>query len=222
MKPALLLLFANSFLHAQAGHWDGVLQPPTGEIPIQVDIDTDATGQFHGSITTPDIKGFPLSNIGSKGEEVFFQVRGTPGNRAFSGVLSSDGKRLNGEFRQGPFSLPFVLTRTGNARVTIVPKLTSVSKEMEGTWTAIANVSGQSVQLVLNLASQPDGSANGTIQTSADDLEIPISDFKQTESNVALELMAIGGTINAAVRGAELKGTFTQGTTTFPVSFQRK
>ncbi len=221
MRLLFPLLFGLT-LYAQTGHWQGVIQLPAGEIPIQVDIERLPAGTFQGSLSTPELTGFPLSDFAMKGRDVYFQVKGTPGNRAFLGGLSTDNKTMSGEFKQGQFSLRFLLNRTGDAHVSPAAKLSSIPKDLEGSWNGTAEVSGQTMQLVLSLTNAADGSAQGTLHTLADDLEIPISSLKQTASSVALELKAVGGTITASLNGPELSGTFTQGATTFPVTFRRK
>jgi hypothetical protein len=224
MKPIFFLVFTLTAIHAQTGHWTGVIQLPAGEIAIQVDLATDPSGKLYGSFSSPaqQLVGFPLSDLGVQGRDVYFQIKGTPGNRSFVGGLSPDNQSMAGEFKQGQFSLHFLLSRSGDPHVTPAPKLSPVPKELEGTWTGSAEVSGQPAQLVLNLANQADGSASGTIHTLSDDLEIPISALKQTPSGIAFELQAIGGAINAKLVGSELSGTYTQGSTTFPVTFRRK
>jgi hypothetical protein len=224
MKPLLPLLFSLTALYAQTGHWEGVIQLPAGEIPIQVDLDRNSAGEFRGSFSNSSehLQGFPLADIGMKGREVYFQIKGTPGNRAFIGTLAPDSKTMTGEFKQSQFTLRFVLSRAGEAHVAPIAKLATVPKELEGIWNGSADVSGQSMQLVLNLANQTDGSASGTIHTLADDLEIPVSELKQTASDITLELKAIGGTITASLNGAQLAGTYTQGATSFPVMFRKK
>src|SRR6266536_3404561 len=92
-----------------SGHWEGAIQNPDKEIAIQVDLAKNEKGEWTGTIDIPpqNLKSFPLSNIAVKGNAVTFVMKGPPGDPAFDGTLSADGKSMSGNFTQGGGSVPF-------------------------------------------------------------------------------------------------------------------
>ncbi len=122
------LLAAVSFAAAQpaadpsdslAGHWEGAVQTPESPISVEIDLAKNSQGHFIGTLGNPsqNLKGLALSDIAVDGKSVHFQVKGTPGERAFKGTLSADGSSMSGEYTQAGYLMPFNLTRTGDARI---------------------------------------------------------------------------------------------------------
>jgi hypothetical protein len=133
----------------------------------------------------------------------------------FRGIMSEDGKSIAGNFasRDGQYSLPFTVTRMGDAKITPTPKSAPIGKALEGTWTGTLEANGKTERLVLRMANQPGGFATGTIvDLDGSGVEIPIG-MSQKGSNVTIELPSVGasyaGVLNAA--GTEITGTWTQG-----------
>ena len=96
------------------GHWAGEIQIP-GK-PLKVDIDFSADKTLTGDISIPAqrAKDLPLSNIVFKEGSITFAIAGIPGNPTFSGAVSGDGERIEGQFSQGGGSFPFYLERTAS------------------------------------------------------------------------------------------------------------
>jgi hypothetical protein len=133
----------------------------------------------------------------------------------FRGIMSEDGKSIAGNFasRDGQYSLPFTVTRTGDAKITPAPKSAPIGKALGGTWNGTLEANGKTERLVLRMANQPGGFATGTIvDLDGSGVEIPIG-MSQKGSNVTIELPSVGasyaGVLNAA--GTEITGTWTQG-----------
>ena len=96
-----------------AGHWDGAIVVPGGELGINVDLMVDA-GTWSGDISIPmqQTQDFALSQVSVTGNEVSFLMAGVPGDPTFKGSMSEDGKTISGTFTQGGQSMTFRLTRT--------------------------------------------------------------------------------------------------------------
>jgi hypothetical protein len=78
------------------------------------------------------------------------------------------------------------------------------------------------MRLVLNMSNQPDGTARGTIVSpDGSGVEVAIA-ITQKASNVTIDVVSVGasfaGVLNAA--GTELAGTWTQGTSSLPLTFR--
>jgi hypothetical protein len=95
-----------------AGHWDGAIVVPGGELGINVDLMVDA-GTWSGDISIPlqQTQDFVLSEVSVTGNEVSFLMAGVPGDPIFKGTMSEDGETISGTFTQGGQAMTFRLTR---------------------------------------------------------------------------------------------------------------
>jgi hypothetical protein len=225
----LALAVSSSLTFAQsttgpAGHWEGAIQVPGQELKIQIDL--AKTGEkWEGAISIPaqNLKGFPLSDISVQDDTVRFAIKGAPGDPAFKGVLSKDAPTLSGDFNQGGGTLPFTLTRTGEAKFEPPPpKSTPITKELEGSWSGALDVEGTVLRLTLKLANNADGVATGTlVSVDQGGGEIPIPSVIQTGTHLTLNVRLISGTYEGDLKDGQLTGTWTQGPRTLPLTFKR-
>ena len=229
---AILVLWSAASLWARqgadpSGHWEGAIKTPEMSIAIVVDLTRTASNELAGTISVPpqNLKGFPLVIETTEGRSLSFRFRGAPGSRQFQGTLSEDGASIAGNFTQGGYTMPFVLSRKGAAMIEAPVKSAAVGKELEGPWSATLDgaSNGDPRRIVLTLSNQPDGTSTGTVFNSPEDLEIPIASITQKDSTVTLDLKAVGGSYSGTVNadGSELKGTYIQGTTVLPLTFRR-
>lgn len=242
MRPVTRLLLAASLLLVPApsllaqtavdpsGHWTGAIHVPAfdnnqaREVNIEVDLARNAKGVLAGTYGQPagGVKGLPLSAVAVDGNSITFELKVSDGG-LFRGTLS-DATTMSGAFTtsQGGYSIPFSLTRTGDARIAPAPKSAPIGKELEGTWNGTLEVGGKQERLVLKMANQPDGTATGTIlDIDGSRVEIPIA-MTQNASNVTIDVASVGGSYVAVLNGGtELVGTWTQGPATLPLTFKR-
>lgn len=206
-----------------SGHWEGAIDVP-GQ-PLAMEVDLAPTGDtWEGTLNIPGqgLKGFPLSGVTVQGETVAFAMKGVPGDPQFSATLSKDGKTLSGELKQGGGSVPFSLTRTGDARIERPPASTPVTKEIEGSWEATLDADGTRFRLVVKLANQAGGAASGTlISVDQGGTEIPIGTVVQSGSHLRLVVPAVIGNYEGDLKDGQLTGTWTQGPRSWPLVFTR-
>jgi hypothetical protein len=229
LVASLLLLPAPPLLAQTAvdpsGHWEGAIQAqPNMVVNVEIDLAKNGKGELAGTFGQPDqrVKGLPISLVAVAGRSVRFVVKGGPDAATFVATLSADGKSMSGEAAQGGSSIPFSLTRTGDARFAPAPKNAAIGKELEGTWNGTLEVDGRQERLVLKMANQPDGTATGTIlDIDGSGVEIPIAMTQQT-SNVIIDVASVGGSYIAVLNaGTELVGTWKQGPIALPLTFRR-
>jgi hypothetical protein len=207
-----------------AGHWEGMISPPGQELRIQVDLTKDDKQGWTGTINIPEqnLNGFPLSDVNVKADAAGFAMRGIPGDPVFKGKLGQDGRSIAGEFTQGGNSMPFKLSRTGEARLA---KSTGVGKEFEGDWEGTLDANGTKLRLIVKLANQPGGAATGTMTTvDQGGAEIPITTITQKGTNLRLELPKIGGNYTGDINkeGTQITGEWTQGPGKLPLTLKRR
>jgi hypothetical protein len=138
----VLVLSLAAGLHAQnapdpSGHWEGTIQTPEMAIAIEVDLANNSSG-LAGTISVPpqNLKGLPLVIETAEGRSLTFRFNGAPGSRLFRGTLSEDGQSITGQFVQSGFTMPFGLTRRGEARIEAPIRSAPIGKELEGPWSA--------------------------------------------------------------------------------------
>jgi hypothetical protein len=207
---------------APAGHWEGAIQIPGQELKIQVDL-VKKSEKWDGTITIPaqNLKGFPLSTVSTTGDSVTFAMKGVPGEPTFKGTLSKDSKTLSGDFSQGGGTVPFVLTRTGEAKIDPLPKSTPITKDVEGSWEGALDVDGKVLRLGLKLSNQDSGATGTMISIDQGGVEIPIGAVIQNGMQLQLLLPGIAGRFEGEVKDAQLIGKWTQGPRTWPLEFKR-
>jgi hypothetical protein len=208
-----------------SGHWEGAVQGPNVEMPIEVDLVKNGNGQFAGTFGQPKqgVKGLPLASVSVNARSVRFLVKGGEAPSMFDGVLSADGASIAGDVTIADYTLTFTVKRTGEARLTPAPRNARISKELEGTWNGALELGDRRMRLTVKMANQADGTATGTI-VSADGsgVEIPIG-IVENAANVTIDVVSVGASF-AGVRNAEsteLVGTWTQGSSTLPLTLHR-
>ena len=209
-----------------SGHWEGTIQVPDMPVQVEIDLTRNTKGELAGTFTqTQRLNGLPLANLAVENRAVTFQVKGSPaGERLFKGDVSDDGQSMTGKFAQAGYSIPFVLRRTGDARVEAAARSARIGNALEGTWNGTLEVNGVTRQLVLTMANQPDGTSTGSFLNVEEGLEIPISSISQTASNVTLDIRAVGGSYAGVLNdaGSEISGTLKQGNATLPLNLRKR
>ena len=224
-SPLLVALFLSLGQPAAgpSGHWEGAIQVPGPELKIEIDL-APRGEKWEGTIAIPaqGLKGFPLSAITVQGDSVSFEMHGVPGEPHFNGTLSKDAKSLAGQFSQGGGTIPFAVTRTGDAKFEPLPKSTPITKDLEGSWEGSLDANGTILRLLVKLSNGPDGAAKGTmISLDQGGAEIPIAAVVQTGSHLTLVVQVIAGTYEGDYKDGQLTGTWKQGPGTLPLVFKR-
>lgn len=205
-----------------SGHWEGILQVPGQELKVEVDL--RGTGsKWEGTISVPaqSLKGFPLGAISVEGDKVTFAMKGIPGDPVFNGTVAKDGKTMSGDFSQGGGTIPFSLTRTGEAKIDPLPKSTPITKALEGSWEGALDIEGKILRLVAKLSSVNGVGAGTLVSVDQAGVEIPMAAIVQNDAHVQFLLPAIAGSYEGDLKDAELAGKWTQGGRTWPLTFKR-
>jgi hypothetical protein len=150
-------------------------------------------------------------------------LSGAPGRPQFNGTLSKDGKSVSGQFTQGGGSVPFAITRTGDAKFEPVPASTPVGKEIAGTWEGSLYAGGTTLRLVVKLSNGADGKATGTlVSVDQGGVELPLAAIVQTGAHLKFLVRAVAGTFEGDLKDGQLTGTWSQGPGNLPLVLKRK
>ena len=231
MLAAMLLMRAFSLLAQPtvdpSGHWEGTINAPSMEVTIEIDLAKNAKGELAGTFgqAMENIKGLPLTTVTVEGRAIRMLLRPGAGGGTFNGTLAADGKSIAGDFvmAEGGHTIPFTLTRTGDARIAAAPKSPPIAKELEGTWNGALDLGGRHMRIVLKMANQADGTASGTLASpDGSGVDIPIA-MAQKAAHFTIDVSSVGasfvGVLNAA--GTELTGQWTQRGSSLPLTFTR-
>lgn len=220
-------LLGASALHAQApvdptGHWKGLIEIPNASPQeFQVDFSKNAQGNIIGTVTAgADAAALPLLSITTRVRTVTFYART---DQPFQGQLSESGAFMSGTARLSGYSLPFSMSRTGDAHIDPDPTSAAVTPKLEGVWRGLLKAGGAEYHLILTIANQPGGTALAySVSTDEGGLRVPVV---ITEKGSSVGFTARGvtssyeGTMNAG--GTEITGIWTQRASSFPMTFTR-
>lgn len=220
---ALLLLPASSVSTQTAvdpsGHWEGKIEVPGMDIAFEVDL-AKAAGAYAGTVGIPSqkLKGLPLVKVAVEGKTVTFAVRT---DQTMTGDLSDDGKTMSGTFAGAAGSVPFIMTRTGDARVAPLATSAPIGQDLEGTWISTIEDTGNHV--VLTLTNHADGTATGSLVNQTEGgLQIPVR-VTQNGASVTFAATVLEGSFAGALNatGTELAGTWKEGTVSKTITFRK-
>lgn len=222
------LLLAIATTLDPSGHWEGAIRTPAAEVAVAVDLTKKESGELAGTFTNAarNVHAFPLSTVAIDGTSLTFAINATGGG-AFRSTVAADGKSMKGTFSTKTpdgeqIELPFELTRTGDAKVVVVPKSPAVTKQLEGKWTGTIDVEGTTRRVGLDIVNHADGTATGSIITD-EGVAVAMTRIAQNGSSVTLDVTNVGGSYAGTINGdGELVGTWKQGAFEAPVTFRRK
>jgi hypothetical protein len=207
-----------------AGHWEGAVHTSNEDVQIVVDISLDADDKLIGTFGNPSqsLKGFPLRLVAVDGTAVTLELKtADPGVQTFNGNLSADSREMSGNFLVGIYSIPFSLTRTGDAEIAPVSRGPALDATLAGEWQGTLAAGSRELPLALVLANHADGTSTGT-WAAGEGPPTPIA-IALNGANVTLTSTVTPIEFKGAVNGAgtEIVGTMTQGTVVRPVTFTR-
>ncbi len=215
-----------SVLSAQSdmrGHWSGAVDTHDGSMAMEVDLDKTANGWI-GSITIParGSSGLPLDGITFTDGKGSFHLPGAPESAGFAGILSADGKTLDGAFTAGPQSLPLKLTRTGEAKVELTKPSPAVAPEFVGSWEGTVKFDVP-LRIVLTILNGKDGAEAGVASLDQSNARIRVNAVTQQGTKLSLDVKAVGGAYEGEINkeSSEINGTWTQMGLTTPLLLKK-
>ena len=227
----ILVVFTLSLLPARvalaqtpsaAGHWEGAIHAPFGNVAVAVDIAAE-DGVLRGRFSNPSeqINGLPFARVSMDGRSIELQLKMGAEPQAFRGTLSSDGRAMSGDFLISVFGVPFDLTRTGDAKFDAAPTSPVLAKIFEGTWRGELSVGGDTQSMVLTLANRDAQTSAGTWGVN-DGVQIPVTivvDGSKVTIASPVTRETFNGTIDA--EGGQIAGTIAEGDRQVPLTLRK-
>ena len=226
-RTAIVTVLITGALFAQpakgpAGHWEGKIQAPDGDLNIEIDLAQDAASGWMGTISIPSqgSKGVPLLDVSVKESAVRFGIK-APGEPRFQGTLAKEGGKVSGEMTQSGVTMPFEITRNGEAKIEKPVQNPPLSKELEGTWEGALDAGGQKLRLRVVLSNQAGAGTGILISLDQGAAEIPIAKISQAGSRVDLVVPTVGGGFTGELKGAQIEGEWSQNGNSLPLKLTK-
>jgi hypothetical protein len=227
-------LVASSFCFAAdtpAGRWEGIVRVPEFPLLVVADVDQDASGQWIGSVTIPElnIKGAPLADIALHDNEVSFSIKGVladpqAGPAKLQAHLDAN-RSMAGSFMQAGNTAAFALERTGSAQVDMPARSTAVAREFEGRWIGEYELMGYPRHVTLTLANHAGAAASAEFIIVGKKVNnLPVDLIMQDGAFLHIESHEIGINFEGRFRkdSGEISGTYEQGPFELPLVLHRE
>ena len=204
-----------------AGHWEGAIHAPFGNVAVAVDIASE-DGVLRGRFSNPSeqINGLPFARVSIDGRSIELQLKMGSESQTFRGTLSSDGRTISGDFLISVFGVPFDLARTGDAKFEAAPTSPVIAEAFEGTWRGDLAV-GETQSMVLTMANRDEKTSAGTWGVS-DGVQIPVT-IAVDGSHVTIASPVTRETFNGTIdaEGMQIAGTFAEGDRQVPLTLRK-
>jgi hypothetical protein len=219
------MLFTASAASAQtpdlSGHWKGTIEIPNNPMDFEIDLARDAGGGLMGTVTAgADKVTVPLQKIAVHGSQITLYARA---DQPLSGEISASGKAIAGTATLSGYSLPFSMSRTGDATIAPPPASPAVSKQLEGGWKGALSTGTRELRFVVTIENRGDGTSLAR-QISIDEgglllYLVVAEDGRKVKMDAPAVAASFAGELNAA--GTEISGTWSQRETVLPLTMTR-
>ncbi|MEX2302795.1 MAG: alpha/beta fold hydrolase [Bryobacterales bacterium] len=214
-----------------AGYWEGSIDIRGNALDIAVELKTDAEGVWSGVIDIPaqDTRGLSLANVMVEGRDVAFAMPGVPGNPAFSGTLSDDGKAIAGDYTQGITELTFRLRRSVRKQAdggdpTPFTQPGVPGEDLAGIWVGVLDTGAIELRLIARIAKDGQGAYSGTLDSVDQGAAgLKIERIEVQADSVRLELKRPAAVFAGKFNGprSEIDGEWRQGGGSLPLTLHR-
>ncbi|MBD5778890.1 alpha/beta hydrolase [Pelagicoccus sp. NFK12] len=222
-----LSLAALAIASPPLGLWKGEIKIPGSSLAILVTLDRSEDGIWSGKIDIPaqGLRGFALANVEVGEFAVGFAMEGVPGEPSFRGVYEVEQNRISGDFTQGGQTLKFELKFADEAvAAEPVPKKGIPGEGVAGEWFGELAVGPSSLRLALHVEESDEGSLSGTMDSLDQGVNgLEMDDLLLEAGRFSYQISRIGGSFKGDLSedGSELRGDWTQGGRSFPLTFLR-
>ncbi len=205
-----------------AGRWEGrLIVTPQIDLRVTLELTRANDGSLAGTWGSPDqgAKGLPLDGIAFTQGVLTFSAK-TAG-ATYKGKLTESKTEIAGEWSQGGNRLVLNFKRFDPSRVVV----TSIPKELEGTWQGKLKVNGGvELRLALVVAKGEDGVLTSKLASPDQGAnDIPVSSVALKDDRLSFESKIIGAKFDGkrTERGMAFEGEFHQGGLSLPLELTK-
>jgi len=229
---ACLLCFAASAAETKSplGEWSGTLTISGIKLRLLFKIRKTPEGNLTGTLDSLDqgAKDMPIDKATFEDDKLRLEIKLIQG--VFEGTVDSTGNKIAGTFSQGSQSLPLNLTRGAGASLdeSLSPADRAGSKyaaeKLGGGWNATLKAGADQFRLVLNIKTNRDGTAGGTLDSLDQGLTaIPLNAITFKEGKVHFEARGMGAAYDGVSfnNSSSVTGQWHQAGQTLPLSFSK-
>jgi hypothetical protein len=199
------------------GTWEGFLRPSSIielRIVLKVDPPEEEGGPPRATFFSPDQGtgrvSFPADPIAADGKAVTFTVKTNGGS--FSGTMNEAGDEIQGEWKQGPASLPLTLKRDDAALV--FPEI----------WEGTLRAGPAELRLVVHITRFKGGALRATFDSPDQGTNsMKVDEVKLDKGTLTFAVQSIRGAYDGKLdeAGTESVGKWKQGGATFPLTLKK-
>jgi hypothetical protein len=217
-------VISNGQQASPAGHYEGVIKAPKGEINLAIDIDKiDAVWVGTLDVNVPNgPKGILLEKLTVEGDDISWHLPGLGG--VFNGKHNAGQKTIVGTTKASGSEASIEFRRTGEAKVNMPPPSSPITKDLEGKWSGTLEAGGQSLRLVTTFATGPGGTGTGeVVSLDQDGAKMAMTTVKQDGSKVNFEVRSVAGAFTGTLNEpkTELTGEWIQGGGVLPLKLTK-
>ena len=208
------------------GHWEGALKTPDGQqLKLSLDLARNTKTEWIASMGMPsqNMTGMVVMNVAVNGSSVKFVALELMMATAEL-TLGTDGK-MSGTLTGPQGSMPLEFTRTGEAKVELIPPSPAVTKELEGDWEGTLQTPGGAFRVIFHFRNQPDNTVAATMDSpDRNGFGLPLDNIKQTGKNVQVGVRIAQSQFQGMLneQGTEMAGKFGHEENTLPLTLKKK
>lgn len=233
LLPTLLFAICSSALaantNAPAGDWLGNLEVGGVKLRLLFKIRSDPSRDFIGSMDSIDqgAKDIAIDKITFADKELRFEIELI--HAIFDGAYDSGADKFVGKWIQGSKATPLTLVRADTSRLAanvIPPKDVAASKrageKLYGNWSGILKTGGEEFRLALNIRTNRDGTAGGSLDSLDQGLTgIPLRDILYIDGNVHFDAPGLTAAYDGVSfnNSTTVTGQWKQAGQTLPLKF---
>jgi len=208
-----------------AGHWEGTFTVDSRAIGLTLDLAQDASTKWIASMGVPaqNATGLVITELAVNGNSVKFLGVELMMSR-FDLTLGAEGK-MKGTITGRQNSTPIEFTRTGEAKVELIPPSPAVGKELEGDWEGSLQMPNATFRIIVHFRNQVDRTVAATIDTpQTGGMGLPLNQVVQKGPDVTFGVKiahaSFAGKLNQ--EATELAGEFRHEEDGWPLMLRKK
>jgi hypothetical protein len=229
-EPEKVFTFAAGETRDIRGHWKANIEVMPGmKLTFGLNVGKIPDGSYKATLDVLEqaAKGMPASTVKTTDKET--EIKWEALQMGFTGALSEDGNRLEGEWKQRGKPEKVTFTRL-DAPATLIPQNVSYEpdpnkpEDIRGEWAGKLDIQNQKMRIILKLGKTPAGEFAGTLSSPDQGPgELPMASSKIEVPKVLMEWPAIRGKFEGVLtnEGAALDGIWEQFGTKFPLRLER-